>query len=209
MRAVVGNVRKRREELEHRDEYAGVRGRRPETERYLPKGDVPNKGARGARDPGRARTDLIVFGVEPGQPEGAHDDSHDENGEKHGQEPGPGIALAVPTVAREPAHRRGLVPRGGVLWLLHHLADDVAGVHLGVLGGARQRVAFIPHPAAARLVALRRRIRSRVRPGVKTWAHAEKSHCFRCSGAGDEASRVVTAQERQGWRQEFQFQNEF
>ena len=67
--------------------------------------------------------------------------------------------------------------------MLHHLADDVAGVHLGVLGGARQRVAFIPHPAAARLVALRRRIRSRVRPGVKTWAHAEKSHCFRCSGA--------------------------
>ena len=148
--------------------------RLPETENG--KG-VPNKGARGARDPGRAHADLVVFGVELGQPEGAHDDSHDENGEKHGQEPGPGIALAVSTVARE-AHRRALVPRRGVLWLLHLLPANDVPVHLGVLGvlaSAPPSFLIPPRLAWSRIAA----DRSRARPGVKTLALVdEKSHLF-------------------------------
>ena len=188
MRAGVGKVRKRNvgkgSSIAMKGGFSRVV---PKRKRYLPKGDVPNKGARGSRDPGRARADLVVFGVEPREPEGAHEDGHDENGEKHGQEAGPGIALAVPAIAREPAHRRGLVPRRGVLWLLHHLADHVPGVHLGILGGARQRVAVIPHPAAPRPVAYRRRNRSRVRPRVKPWALVdEKVTCLASFSDGDE-----------------------
>ena len=52
-----------------------------------------------------------------------------------------------------------------------HLADHVLGVHLGVLGGARQRAAVVPHPAAPRLVAYRRGIAHACALGVKTfWA---------------------------------------
>ena len=71
--------------------------------------------------------------------------------------------------------------------MLHHLADHVPGVHLGILGGARQRVAVIPHPAAPRPVAYRRRNRSRVRPRVKPWALVdEKVTCLASFSDGDE-----------------------